>query len=164
MQTTGGTATELKTRIQLSTPAPGSSTREARRRENAKLAPSPTTEPRRGLRQPRLGPTTHKGDYDRAIADFDRAIQLKPDDAVAYANRGWAYDDKGDYDRAIADFDRAIQLKPDYADAYAGRGWAYAKGDYDRAIADYDRAIQLKPDYGLGLRQPRLGLQRQGRL
>ena len=87
-----------------------------------------------------------KGDYDRAIADFDRAIQLKPDYAEAYANRGWAYNNKGDYDRAIADFDRAIQLKPDYALAYANRGLAYNdKGDYDRAIADLKIAAGLIP-------------------
>ena len=63
-----------------------------------------------------------KGDYDRAIADFDKAIQLKPDYADAYDNRGVAYGSKGDYDRAIADYDKAIQLKPDYADAYYNRG------------------------------------------
>jgi tetratricopeptide (TPR) repeat protein len=89
-----------------------------------------------------------KGDYDRAIADYDQAIQLQPDYAEAYNNRGVAYRNKGDYDRAIASFDQAIQLQPDLAEAYNNRGNAYAsKGDYDRAIADYDQAIQLKPDY-----------------
>ena len=90
----------------------------------------------------------YKGDYDRAIADWDRAIQLKPDYADAYNNRGLTYDSKGDHDRAIADYDKAVQLKPDFAEAYLGRGAAYNyKGDYDRAIADYDKAVQLKPDY-----------------
>ena len=90
----------------------------------------------------------NEGDYDRAIADFDQAIQLQPDDAAAYNNRGLAYAHKGDYDRAIADYDQAIQLQPDLAEAYSNRGNAYAdKGDYDRAIADYDQAIQLQPDY-----------------
>jgi tetratricopeptide (TPR) repeat protein len=90
----------------------------------------------------------YKSDYDRAIVDYDQAIQLKPDYAEAYNNRGVAYYDKGDLDRAIADYDQAIQLKPDLAEAYTGRGAAYTnKGDYDRAIADCDKAIQLKPDY-----------------
>jgi tetratricopeptide (TPR) repeat protein len=95
--------------------------------------------------------------YDRAIADYDQAIKLKPDFAEAYYNRGTAYTHKGDYGRAIADFDQVIYLKPDDAEAYTVRGSAYAlKGDTDRAIADYDQAIQLQPDdakayYGHGL-------------
>ena len=34
------------------------------------------------------------GDYDRAIADYDRAIKLKGDFAFAYNNRGSAYGSK----------------------------------------------------------------------
>lgn len=88
-----------------------------------------------------------KGDYDRALADYDRAIALNPEYADAYDNRGIAYRRKGDYDRAIADHDRAVALNPNGADYYYNRGIAYAdKGDYDRAIADYDRAIALNPE------------------
>ncbi len=39
----------------------------------------------------------NQGKYDRAIADFDEAIKLKPDYAVAMYNRGTAYYDKLDY-------------------------------------------------------------------
>ncbi len=89
----------------------------------------------------------HKGEYDRAIQDYTKAIELKPDDAEAYYNRGLAWDELGDFDRAIQDFDRAIELKPDYAEAYNNRGNAWAhKGEYDRAIQDFDKAIELKPD------------------
>ncbi len=89
-----------------------------------------------------------KGDYDRAIADYDQTIKLETEcDACTYHNRGLAYHHKGDYDRAIADYDQAIQLQADHACAYNNRGDAYAhKGDYDRAIADYDQAIQLQAD------------------
>jgi tetratricopeptide (TPR) repeat protein len=88
-----------------------------------------------------------KGDYDRAIVDYDEAIRLDPNNARAYSNRGNAYADKGDYDRAIADYDEAIRLDPKFARAYSNRGNAYdGKGDYDRAIADYDEAIRLDPN------------------
>ena len=46
---------------------------------------------------------SNKGDTDRAIADYDRALRLDPNYAYAYNNRGNAYSDKGAYDRAIAD-------------------------------------------------------------
>ena len=88
-----------------------------------------------------------KGEYDRAIADYNQAIKLNPDDATAYTNRGGAYNEKGEYDRAIADLNRAIELNPDDAVAYNNRGYAYRqKGEYDRAISDYNRAIELEPD------------------
>ena len=54
----------------------------------------------------------HKGDYDRAIADFSKALELNPKDAHLYHNRGAAYEDKGDHDRAIADYRRALQFDP----------------------------------------------------
>jgi lipoprotein NlpI len=88
-----------------------------------------------------------KGDHERAIADFNEAIRLRPEYASAYNNRGNAWGNKGNYDRAIADYSEAIRVSPKYALAYANRGnaWKY-KGDYDRAIADYDEAIQLNPN------------------
>ena len=58
-----------------------------------------------------------KGNYDRAIRDYDKAIELKPDFAVAYSNRGVAYAKKGDYPRAVVDYDKAIELKTFYRTA-----------------------------------------------
>ena len=90
------------------------------------------------------------GDHDRAIADYDEAIRLKPDLANAFNNRGATYEAKGDHDRAIADYAQAVHLKPDYAIAFKNRGLAYnAKGDRDLAIADFNEAIRLKPDYAV---------------
>lgn len=87
-----------------------------------------------------------KGDYDGAIADYGRAIELAPKFSAAYNNRGIAKKDKGDLDAAITDYDRAIEIDPRDSLAYNNRGVAKnAKGDLDGAIADYDRAIELNP-------------------
>jgi tetratricopeptide (TPR) repeat protein len=88
-------------------------------------------------------------DYERAIADYNTAIQLKPDYAEAYNDRGFAYYLKGDAERAIADYTRAIALRPNYPKAYNSRGVVYMSHGYDgaKAIADFDRAIALKPDF-----------------
>src|SRR5258706_3838671 len=53
-----------------------------------------------------------KGQYDRAIQDYERAIRLNPKDFLTFANRGMAYFIIGQYDRAIQDCDQAIQLDP----------------------------------------------------
>jgi len=88
----------------------------------------------------------NKGDFDGAIADYNRAIELNPQDAGAYNNRGIAKKNKGDLDGAIADFNRAIELNPRLSEAYNNRGNAKKnKGDLDGAIADYNRAIELNP-------------------
>ena len=68
----------------------------------------------------------HLGDYKGAIADFDSAIRLKPDDAKAYYNRGVAKGKLGQHFAAIADYDTVIRLKPDHAEAYYNRGNAKA--------------------------------------
>jgi lipoprotein NlpI len=83
-------------------------------------------------------------DYDRAIADFNEAIQLEPTSADAYDGRGTAHFAKGEIDEAIADDDEAIRLGPKYGGAHTNRGvsW-YAKGDKVRALADFDEAIRL---------------------
>ncbi|HTR84589.1 MAG TPA: serine/threonine-protein kinase, partial [Reyranella sp.] len=88
----------------------------------------------------------NKGQFDKAIADFDEALKLKPDLALAYNNRGFSYNAKGDFDRAESDLERAIKLDPTSAEAHNNLGLAFTnKGQYDRAIATFNEAIRLKP-------------------
>ena len=55
------------------------------------------------------------GWHQRAIKDYDRAIELKPDYVAAYHNRANEYEVLGQYERAIADYDRAIEIWPEFA-------------------------------------------------
>jgi tetratricopeptide (TPR) repeat protein len=85
-----------------------------------------------------------KGQWDKAIAEYNEAIELDPKYADAYFNRGAAYGSKGQYDQAISDFTKAVEINPKYAFAYNNRGitW-YNKGDYDRACSDFQKACAL---------------------
>ena len=85
------------------------------------------------------------GNYDGAIAELNRAIEIDPR-AESYYNRGFAYFSKNDLDKAIADWNSVVNLDPRDARAYRQRGNAYfTKGDYRLAVADYNRAIELEP-------------------
>ena len=80
-------------------------------------------------------------DYGRALADENKALELNPNYAAAYVNRGIIYyQQQRDWDRVIAENTRAIELDPNDARAYGWRAHAFsAKKDYDRAIADYTK-------------------------
>ena len=87
------------------------------------------------------------GQYEAAIAYYNKAIRLKLDAANIYNIRGFAKTRLDLHVTAISDFDEAIRLKPDYAIAYSGRGIAKASLEqHFAAILDYDIAIKLKPD------------------
>jgi tetratricopeptide (TPR) repeat protein len=82
------------------------------------------------------------GEHDRAIANCDSAIKLKPDYIEAFLFRGHAWFNKTDYDRAIADYSEAIVLGSTAAATLVERAAAYhKKGDETRAIEDLDQAI-----------------------
>ena len=101
---------------------------------------------RRGLEQPGRA-YQNLGQHDKAVRDCSKAIELKPDDAEPWHNRGAAYADLRQYDKAIADYSKAIELKPDYRNAWYHRGVVYEHlRQYDKAIVDYSKAIELKPD------------------
>ena len=87
------------------------------------------------------------GQIDEALKDYSRAIELSPNNAAAYNNRGVAYRKKGKLDLAVKDYNKAIKLNPDDANAYSNRGNVYReKGEFNRAIDDTNAAIKLNPN------------------
>ena len=103
------------------------------------------------------------GQYDAAIADYNIALLIKHDFALAYFSRGNAKDELRQYRDAIADYDEAIRIKPDFVDAYNNRGISKDNlGQYEAAIADYDIALRINPDdaevyYNRGISKKNLG-------
>ena len=79
-----------------------------------------------------------KGDYENAIKDFNRALEINPKFAEAYNNRGNAYALMGDFERAIADFNRALEINPKLAGAYFNKGLVYDRlGRFQEAVKAY---------------------------
>jgi tetratricopeptide (TPR) repeat protein len=88
------------------------------------------------------------GEPDKAITDFNAAIQINANYGEAYINRGLAWVKKRDYDRGLADFTAATHDEKFAFLAFNNRANIYAdKHDYVHAIEDYSQAIRLRPDY-----------------
>jgi tetratricopeptide (TPR) repeat protein len=88
------------------------------------------------------------GRNDDAMAAYERAVQMKPDNHFSWTCRGHALLDLGRSEEALAAYDRAIQLEPDSHFAWSFKGDAlHELGRSEEALAAYDRAIQLEPDY-----------------
>lgn len=85
-------------------------------------------------------------EYQKALADLDKAVQLKPDFYFAYWRRGIAYTRLEAYDKAVEDLTQTLKLNPKFAGAYCDRGDAYMRlNQVKLAFKDYEKGIQLSP-------------------
>ena len=90
--------------------------------------------------------TAKRGQYDAAIALFNRLISFEPNTAEHYVNRGLVHAKNQQHAKAIADYDRAIEIDNTLDRAYSNRANLHAqKQDWAEAISDYDDAIDLNP-------------------
>jgi tetratricopeptide (TPR) repeat protein len=84
------------------------------------------------------------GEYEKALADYGRAIKIDPQELEAYLNRGIACYYHEFYECAIADSSKTIELESQNAGAFSIRGLAYADtGETQKAIADLEKALAL---------------------
>ena len=84
-------------------------------------------------------------DYNGAIIDFTKAIDLDPNYAAVYYNRGVTKGVLEDYNGAIADYTKAIELDLNYnLLVYVNRGLAKKLlGDMSGACADWKKAVYM---------------------
>ena len=87
-----------------------------------------------------------KKEYDAAIAKWNEALALSPDDARAQSNLGVLLALVGRTDEAMAHYRKAVESEPDYPDGYTNLGIALARaGKLDDAIPYFEKAAQLSP-------------------
>ncbi len=107
----------------------------------------------------------HQRQYDRAIREFTKALEINPKYAVAYNNRGVVYTKKRQYGRDIRDFNKALEINPKYAEAYYNRGnHYYNQREYDRAIRDFTKAIEINPKYAVAYNNRGVVYRRKGQV
>jgi tetratricopeptide (TPR) repeat protein len=86
---------------------------------------------------------TRQRDFERAIRDYTRAIELDGSLTAAYNNRGIVYVSMGEYEEAASDFDQVIELDANNLAAYNNRSVIHAlDGDYDTAISLLEATIE----------------------
>jgi tetratricopeptide (TPR) repeat protein len=104
------------------------------------------------------------GKREKAIASYDRAISLRPNDAALFSNRGVVLKDMRRFDEALASFDRALAIEPRMAAAHSNRGNAYrALERYDEALESYGRALAIRPNDPRTIHNRGVALHRSGR-
>ncbi len=99
--------------------------------------------------------------YDRAMADYNRAIQLKADHPT-YNSRAKMFFEKNQDEKALLDYNVAIQKKPT-AEYYVNRGAAFAKlGRMDEAIQDFNKGLEMDPAWKVGYLNRSIMFQQRG--
>jgi tetratricopeptide (TPR) repeat protein len=89
-----------------------------------------------------------KGDFEGAIASWDKALEFKPDLHEAWYNRGVALGNLGRLEEARSSCDKALEIKPDLHEVWNNRGLALNDlGRLEDARSSYDKALEIKPDY-----------------
>jgi tetratricopeptide (TPR) repeat protein len=87
-----------------------------------------------------------RGLYQKALEDYNRALEIDPGYAEAHYNSGLIYALRKDYALAKKEFIRAIEYKPDYISAYINLGNVCNDvGEYPAAIENYDKALAIDP-------------------
>jgi tetratricopeptide (TPR) repeat protein len=106
---------------------------------------------------------SNKGDYNGAIADYDKVIALYPGFSGSYYNQGLDYFKLGNYEKAIGSLNKSLAISPDDSMALFYRGLVYsALKNYQEAINDFNKVIAISPEdadahFNRGVARSKLG-------
>ncbi len=83
----------------------------------------------------------------KAMEDYNRGLEVNPNNAVLYSNRGKIWFERNKFDKAVEDYNRSLELRPDDPQTIINRGAALGMiGKLDEALADFNRAVEMNPD------------------
>ena len=85
--------------------------------------------------------------YEKAIGCYDKALEINPNDAEAWNNKGYVLDELGRYEEAIECYDKALDINQNFAEAWNNIGVVLCSlGKYEEAIECYDKALKINPN------------------
>ena len=86
--------------------------------------------------------------WDKAEADFRRALELSPDQPLVLNYLGYSLVDMGEkLEEAMQMIRKAVDLRPNDGYIVDSLGWAhYRLGDYEEAVKELERAVSLRAE------------------
>ncbi len=103
--------------------------------------------------------------FEEAIENFKKALQIKPDYAEAHNSLGIALQSRGRFPEAIASYEKSLQIKPDLVEAHNNHGAVLKEqGRLDEAIASFGKALKIDPRFVEAYNNLGAALKEQGRL
>ena len=91
---------------------------------------------------------SERSKLESALADYDRALEINPQDSDIYNNRGNIYYTRGELKLALADYNKALEFDSQNSLAYKNRSGLHRyKGEFELAFADLNRALKINPRY-----------------
>jgi len=91
-----------------------------------------------------------KGEYEKALEYYQKAININPKHTSAHYNIGIIYQNRNEDDKALEYYQKAININPKYVDAYNNIGIIYQnRNEDDKALEYYQKAININPKYAL---------------
>ncbi|MCX6647603.1 MAG: tetratricopeptide repeat protein [bacterium] len=93
-----------------------------------------------------------ENDLVGAVLDFEKAVELNPNDPTAHMQKAEIYYELGQFETAIEDYDKAIQLQPVNPNAYYNKGNAlFYMDEEDVAAQHFEVAVDQNPDFANAL-------------
>lgn len=118
------------------------------RAAEAKPAPQPTpTPPDYKFFAQRAEENSKKGEFRLALADYNKAAEMKANDPAIILGRADTYFNLQEYNRSITDYDTTLKLNPKSVAAYFNRARAYeASDELLKSAEDYRKALEIEPE------------------
>ena len=97
-----------------------------------------------------------QGQYEQALATYDKALAIKPDLVEVLYNRGNALLALKRDEEALVSYDKALAVREDYVPALNNRAWVlHQRGRLEDALACYEKVIAIDPGHAIALQNHR---------
>ncbi len=105
-----------------------------------------------------------QGKYNEAIDEYNKALEINPNDSHTWLYNGRALDNLGRYDEALAAYNKALEINPNFLLAWTNKGNVLLSlGRYEDAITAYNKALDIDPNDAVNWNEKGVSLSYLGR-